>query len=348
MKKILSLFLAMLMFVMSFSFASYAAPRKALPLSAGIEKLRNSFDFGVGGKEDGYSIDYSYYSPEGSNDKTKYPVVIFLHGIGHGAYVGSQLDDSLMAYWASSELQSRWSDTGGAYILLPRCPEDKFEYWNSSLVNPLRRMIDDFISEHRQNVDTTRIFIGGSSAGGEMAWNMVTEYPEYFAGAFPMSATGIITSSDIKKAKDVAIWLFASKLDPLVNYLTVVTPLWNNICKYNANPRNCRLSSFGAVCNPDGKVAGENHRLFQVITYDFFTVDNKPYPNVETENGLGYTVNFKYPNGMIYWMNGIHSTFAGKSATEKPKTTVVDRILIAIRNVFMKIGNIIQKILGFV
>lgn len=83
-----------------------------------------------------------------------------------------------MAYWASRELQSRWTDTGGAFIILPRCPEDKVEYRNKSFINPLRRMIDDFIKEHKKNVDTTRIFIGGSSAGGEMTWDLITTYPE--------------------------------------------------------------------------------------------------------------------------------------------------------------------------
>ena len=347
MKKVLSVILAVIMFALTFSFSADAAAKKALPLSAGIEALRSKFDFAVAGEEEGYAIDYCYYSPVGKSDNTKYPVVIFLHGIGHGAYPGSQIE-SVMAYWASAELQSRWTDTGGAYIVLPRCPEDSFEYWNSSLVNPLRKMIDDFIRENKANVDTSRIFIGGSSAGGEMTWNMITTYPEYFAGAYPMSATGIMSSADVKAAKNVAIWVFASKLDPIVNYPTVTLPLWDKICKYNANPKNCRLSSFGMVCNPDGKVAGENHRLFQTITYDFFTIDNKPYPNVETEDGNGNTVNFKFPNGMISWMRSIHSDFTGKRTSEGEKTNIFEYFLIFFRNFFMKIGNIIQKMLGFV
>lgn len=329
-------------------FSSSAATKKALPLSVGLETLRSKFESGVGGEENGYAIDYCYYSPVGKLDNNKYPVVIYLHGIGHGKKPGSQLDDSTMVTWASQELQSRWKDAGGAFILLPRCPENKFEYWSSALVDPLRRMIDDFIAEHREHVDPTRIFIGGSSAGGEMTWNMITEYPQYFAGAFPMAATGTRTEIDAEIVQDVAVWMFASKLDPLVNYLINVEPCWKKVCKYSSAPENCRLSSFGMVCNPDGSIAGENHRLFQTIMYDFFTIDNKAYPNVETVDGNGKTVNMNFPNGMISWMSGIHSEFDGAGSTGGGPTNIFSRIIIIIRNIFFKIANIFQRILGFV
>lgn len=348
MKKFFAVVFAAVLMIMSFTLSSSASSEKALPLSAGVEALRAQFEPAVAEEEDGCAIDYYFYSPVKNGDNKKYPVVIFLHGIGHGAYVGSQRDDSEMAYWASQELQSRWTDAGGAFIILPRCPENNVEYWNASFINPLRRMIDCFIKEHKDNVDTTRIFIGGSSAGGEMAWDMITTYPEYFAGAFPLSATGIYNADDITAAKDVAIWIFASKLDPLVNYPLDVKPLWNRVCKYNANPQNCRLSSFTMVCNPDGEIAWENHRLFQTISYDFFTIDNKPYPNVETEDGLGNKVNFESPEGMISWMSGLHSDFNGEAPSSIKKVSFFDSLMIPFRNIIFKIGNLIQKLLGLV
>lgn len=349
-KKTFSVIMALCLLVTPLVLNTSAADKtkEALPLSAGLPALRDQFESGVADDSEGYALDYCYYSPAGKNDTEKYPVVIYLHGIGHGSYVGSQLDDSSMATWASAELQERWTDTGGAYILLPRCPEDQLQYWNKSMVEPLRNLIDCFIFENSENIDTTRIFIGGSSAGGEMTWDMAIAYPEYFAGIYPLASTGTRTEEDIKKCKDVSIWVFASELDPLVNYSINVVPQWENICAYNSDPGNCRLSTFTEVLNPDGSKGDSNHRLYTTIMYDFFTVDGSAYPNVTTKNGNGQKLSLVNKKGIITWMCNTHSSFDGETSSGGLGTSLFDIILIPIRNIIFKIANIIQRLLGFV
>lgn len=351
-KRIVSVVLVSCILMLSFIMAAGAISnrKEALPLSAGLEALRDQFNYDVGAESNGYALDYCYYSPAGINDTNKYPIVIYVHGIGHGTYVGSQLDDSTMPTWASAELQAKWKDAGGAYIILPRCPEDKDQFWSKSFIEPLRALIDSFIEKHGENVDTTRIFIGGSSAGGEMSWDMAIAYPEYFAGIYPLASTGTRTIADIQKTKDVAIWVFASKLDPLVNYSTSVLPQWEKICEYNAKPHNCRLSAFGEVLNPDGTKGDSNHRLYTTIMYDFFTVNGEIYPNVTTVNGNGYPVLFKNSNGIISWMSDKHSEFSGglNEPESNSPLNIVEAFIIPIRNFFMKMLNIIQRFLGLI
>lgn len=351
MKKIFSVLMALCILIVPLVFTSGAADKtkKAIPLSSGLDALRRQFDSGVADECDGYALDYEYYSPAGENDNEKYPIVIYLHGIGHGSSVGSQLADSKLVTWASAELQSKWTDTGGAYILFPRCPEDQMQYWNSSFINPLRTLIDCFIEEHRENVDTTRIFIGGSSAGGEMTWDMAIAYPEYFAGIYPLAATGTRTDADIKACKDVSIWVFASNKDPIVNYSSNVLPQWEKICQYNSNPLNCRMSTFGEVLNPDGSKGDSNHRLYTTIMYDLFTDKGGVYPNVTTENGYGKIVSIRDGKGIISWMSNTHSEFDGESTSNNNIfMSTLDIILIPIRNIFLKIANLFQRLLGFV
>lgn len=347
-KKIISVFVVICI-IMSCSLVSvYAAGRKtALPTSAGIQALRDQFESAEGPKAGGYSLDYCYYSPVGANDSTKYPLVIFLHGIGHADYEGAQLDDSDMPYWASSELQSRFT-SGGAFILLPRAPEDSLVYWSTTLVESLRALIDDFISVHGDNVDTTKIFIGGSSAGGEMTWNMITAFPEYFAGAFPMAATGTVSASDVKKCSSVAIWMIASKNDPVVSYLATTTPLWNNVCKYNDNPAACRLSSFTNVVEPAGKSASDNHHMAKVVTYDLHMLDGSTYPNVTTVDGNSNTVDLSGTNGMISWMNSVSSSYVGETSEGSGNLNVngFTKVMNAIRSFFLKIVNMFQRLFG--
>ncbi len=347
-KKLLCVILSLVFVLSCFSLTGAAAGRKtALPTSAGIEALRDEFSIDTAPKAGGYALDYAYYSPVGKGDNGKYPLVIFLHGIGHGDYVGSQLDDSDFPYWASAELQSRFSE-GGAFILLPRAPEHKLVYWSKSLIESLRAVIDDMISKHGDNIDTSKIFIGGSSAGGEMTWDMIIAFPEYFAGAFPIAATGTVSAADTKKCADVAIWMIASSKDPVISYPATTLPLWNNVCDNNSNPASCRLTTLGSVKEPAGGGASDNHHMAKVVTYDLHMMDGSKYYDSETKDGSGNILNLSSPDGLIYWMNGISSSYGGQEGDGSGNINVsgLTNFFDAIRNFFLKIVNLFQRLFG--
>lgn len=348
-KKILAIFLAVCLCMLPLAASASAAPRRkqALSTSSGIQALRDEFQHDIAPKAGNHALDYAYYSPVGKLDFAKYPLVIFLHGIGHADYPGAQLDDSDFPYWASSELQRRF-DEKGAFILLPRAPEDKLVYWGETLIESLRAVIDDMIAKHGDHIDTTKIFIGGSSAGGEMTWNMISAFPEYFAGAFPIASTGTVSETDTLYCSDVAIWMISSKKDPVVNYNLVTLPLWSNVLKNNNKPANCRLSSFENVVEPAGASASDNHHMAKVVTYDFHMLDGSTYPNVRTIDGNKKEVKLVSPNGMISWMNDLESNFNGEASEGTGNTNVspLDSFLGIFRNFFLKIVNIFQRILG--
>ncbi len=347
-KKMLCVIFSLAFIFCSCTVIAGASGRKtALSVSKGIEALRDEFSIDTAPEADGYALDYAYYSPAGTNDNTKYPLVIFLHGIGHGDYVGSQLDDSDFPYWASAELQSRFSE-GGAFILLPRAPEHKLVYWSKSLIPALRSVIDDMIAKHGDNIDTSRIFIGGSSAGGEMTWDMIIAFPEYFAGAFPIAATGTVSASDTKKCADVAIWMIASTKDPVISYTATTKPLWNNVCDNNNNPGACRLSSIGTVKEPAGGSASDNHHLAKVVTYDFHMLDGSTYKDTTHIDGNGNQLTLDSPNGIIYWMNSVSSSYEGDAGdgSGNINVNVFTNVFDAIRNFFLKIVNLFQRLFG--
>ncbi|MBQ9945384.1 MAG: hypothetical protein IJO68_02535 [Clostridia bacterium] len=346
-KKTSALVTALILLTGLFSVLAFASSKDALPVSSGIEALRNEFFIDTAPSADGYALDYALYSPAGANDNEKYPLVIFLHGIGHGDYVGSQLDDSDFPYWASSELQSRFTE-GGAFILLPRAPEQKLVYWSKSLVPALRSVIDDVIAKHGDNIDTSKIFIGGSSAGGEMTWDMIIAFPEYFAGAFPIAATGTVSAADTKKCADVAIWMIASTMDPVISYPATTTPLWNNVCKNNNDPSLCRLSSFSSVKEPAGNGASDNHHMAKVVTFDMHMLDGSVYKDVTHKDGNGNSLTLESPNGMIYWMNSVSSEYEGDAGNGSGNLNVngLTNFFDAIRNFFLKIVNLFQRLFG--
>ena len=352
--KILISILLALLIILPYTASGLAADdgyraKQALSVTEGIEALRGQFESGYGPEAGGVSLDYKFYSPVGENDTTKYPIVMFLHGIGHGDYEGSQLDDSDMPYWSSAEFQARFSDAGGAFILLPRAPEEKKQYWGESFVEPLKALLDDFIATHAENVDTTRIAVTGSSAGGGMCWTMLEAFPGFFSCAFPMASTVTPDTDVIKAAKSTAIWVLASQKDPVVNYRLSTLKVWNKILKYNNHPENCRLSTFQNVYLPDGVTrASDNHHLASVITYDLHTHDEGLYPELETIDGSGNVVDLTSPNGLITWISSIHSDYDGTATkgTGNIDITKFSSFMNAWQNWIYYIVHIFQRMLG--
>lgn len=311
--------------------------------------LRSSFTFGVGPEIDGYSIDYRYFSPVRENDDTKYPVVIWLHGLSDGEYEGKQLTNNNIVYWASDEYQSRFGESGGAFIFVPRSLEEKDLFWSDSLIYPLRAAIDDFIAQNKDNVDVSRIYIGGYSMGGRMTYKMAVSYPEMFAAIFPVCPAWSPDDSAAQKLTDIPVWVTSGKLDPLVSYYTMVNVGWKNITEQTNCPESCRFSTLSLTAYADGKLTSSAHHAWYAVNNDMFSSENGAYPYMKTVDGNGNTVELAYPDGMISWLMSFTSDYDGQPATDsgneegkgegKP-ASLAAIILSWIRSVFVRLKNI--------
>lgn len=217
-KKLLAILLAL-----TFVFSSVISV-SALSMDDGVEKLKRQFVMAEGPVAGEYSIDYRYYSPVKENDTNKYPLVVWLHGMGDGATEGDQVRKSNIAYWTSEDFQSRFGDVDGAFILAARSREELGMTWTNEMIEPLRAAIDDFIATNEANVDLTRIYIGGYSMGGKMTLKMAIAYPEMFAAAFPICPAWSPEDGLTSKLADMPVWLTSGFNDPLVNYSLAVQP----------------------------------------------------------------------------------------------------------------------------
>lgn len=315
-KRLISALLAVVMLVSALGVVSFASEETVLPLSAGIEKLQEQFVYGVGPETDGITIDYRYYSPLTDGDNGKYPLVIWLHGLGEGEYEGKQVVNNDIAYWTSAEFQSRFSGSEGAFILAARAPEDIGITWGDSTVYPLRAAIDDFIAQNANNVDISRIYVGGFSMGGMMTLKMSVAYPEMFAAAFPICPAWTPSEADMALIADIPVWLTSGVLDPLVSYRNSVVPTWNNIVNASNVAELCRFSTLEIVTYPTGLPTSSSHHSWFAVNYDMFNIKNGDYQFMSTVNGLGETVKLEYPNGMIAWLSQFTSDFDGSTATD--------------------------------
>ena len=181
-------------------------------------------------EENGIALTYASYVPE-SAEEGKTPLIIWLHGAGEGgtdptiAIIGNKVVNL-----ATDEIQQYFGETG-AEILAPQTPTMWLDDGAGNYKNPadasagksyyteaLMGLIETYVSEHPE-IDTDRIYIGGCSNGGYMTVNMLIEYPEYFAAAYPVCeayAVSWLDDAKIQAIKDIPIWLTAAKTDGTV------------------------------------------------------------------------------------------------------------------------------------
>ncbi len=283
----------------------------ATSLDSGIEALKDGFLQGEGPAVGKYSIDYSYFSPVKDGDSTKYPLVIWLHGMGDGSEAGKPVQKSNIAYWTSDEFQARFDSAGGAFIFAPRSLEEKAMFWSDSLVEPLKAAIDSFIAENKANIDLTKIYVGGYSMGGKMTLKMAIAYPEMFAAIFPICPAWSPSADLLESIADIPVWLTSSTRDPLVSYYCAVTPTWNRLMEVSNVKENCRFSTLNKVCYHDGTKTASSHHAWFAVNYDMFSIENGDYPYMTTVNGLGEEVTLTHPDGMISWLSQFSSDYDG-------------------------------------
>lgn len=317
-KRFLSLIMAVLMLTGICSLVSFA--KEPLPLEAGLDELCEQFEKGKGPETEGYAIDYRYFSPVKENDTEKYPLVIWLHGMGDGSSEGKQLTAQEAALWSSAEYQSRFKESSGAFIIAPRSVEEEELYWDDCLIYPLRAALDDFIAQHRDNIDVSRIYVGGYSMGGKMTLKMAVAYPDFFAAAFPICPAWTPDKEAAAKLKDMPVWLTSGKTDPLVSYPCLVMPTWRNIVSQSNIPDLCRLSSLSITANEKGIPLLSAHYSWIAVNHDMFSHKNGDYPFMATVDGNGNEVTLTYPYGMISWLSSFSSDYDGSSATDSGNT----------------------------
>lgn len=70
--------------------------------------------------------------------------------------------------------------------------------------------------------------------------------------------------------------------------------------------------------------------------------------NATTKDGKGNTVSLVSPNGMISWMNTVASSYGGVVGDDSGNIefNILTHVLSIIRNAFLKIVNIFQRLFG--
>ena len=229
---------------------------------------------------DGLDNDTLYYASYEPEDDEKHPLVIWLHGMGEG---GAEPDTRVPmlgnkgGVFAGVEFQEI---IGGAYVLVPQTPtvwinatgatyDLTAENPTSMYTQTLMELIENYVDEH-ENIDKDRIIIGGCSNGGYMTMNMVINYPDYFAAAFPICEAytdAFITDEQIESIKDVPIWFTHAATDDLVLPDENTIPTYERLLA--AGAQNDHFTYWTDVHDMTGRFTDENGE--PVTTFGHFS-----------------------------------------------------------------------------
>ena len=273
-------------------------------MAANESDLQKQFDNRVGPSVNGSpQIDYHVFSPAKKSDTTRYPVLIWLHGMSQGQCFREPLRGTDVANFASAKYQAKFGD--GAYIMVPRANEDLgmyatygFMYTNSWLAgqqengtpNQLPELvaaIRQFFAEEEANIDFSRIYLTGFSAGGYMTWQTLFAMPDIFAAVSPVChALYIPLEENLAAISHVPLWIICGKDDFL--YEPYVKPTVEKLQALHP-AELLRTTIIDTVYNPDRSDVENQHFSYIAVTYDMFYNDGAPYDE-------------KYPEGFITWL----------------------------------------------
>lgn len=288
MKKIISIFLTAVIMLGCIGII----PSSAVSLSMGRDALVAQWSTGSG-----HGIDYKAFSPAVS-EGIRYPLIVLLHGKYSGSSNGEQVKDTDFYKWSSDEFQSRFNGTGGAYILMPRCPGGDSSSWSvEGHHSDLKALIDDFISSHSDSIDTQRVYLGGWSKGGAGTVKMAVSYPDFFAALIVIAPHYTVNESHLKALSDTPIWLVACKDDITATYGTMSKAFWNTLKDTTNVPSSCRFTTFEKYNYYDTS----SHYVHYAVANDLLNQPGDCGMYTQDANGNGIATNES--SSIITWLS---------------------------------------------
>ena len=164
---------------------------------------------------------------------------------------------------------------GGAYVLTPQTETFWLTYnengdWmdnpgkDSIFLEDLKGLIDQYVAENK-NIDTDRIYIGGCSNGGFMTMDMILNYPDYFAAAFPICEAygdASITDAQLAGIKDLPVWFVYAENDDTVIPANFEIP---TVKRLEAMGADVHTSVFADVHDTTGRYTNEDGSEYQYM-----------------------------------------------------------------------------------
>lgn len=244
---------------------------------------------------------YYFFDPteHGFPADRKYPLIIFLHGVGNALEGDICINFTGAEFFAKDDYQN---DFGGAYLLIPIANERREEpnesitgFWDDSYVEPLYDLINHFIREKTPGV--TKKILLGNSAGGLMSYKMVNRYTEFFNALIPVGSGAIPDDETLDRYDDNDVHLFVAmcKRDEFHDYALEIKPREERLRRM----KHCFLFT------PEWTYSG-NHGIQSIIVnieIGQHCLINPIHANLKFDDGT--VMDERLPRGITGWIDDV-------------------------------------------
>ena len=147
------------------------------------------------------AMKYLLYLPQDYEQKSSWPLVLFLHGSGE---CGDDLE--LVKKHGLPKLIAEGKEFP-FIVVSPQCPSDG--WWHPA---ELTALLDEIVEKFK--VDADRIYVTGMSMGGFGTWSLAAYTPHRFAAILPICGGGY--PSRMKRIAHLPVWVFHGAHDKAV------------------------------------------------------------------------------------------------------------------------------------
>lgn len=190
-------------------------------------------------------IGYLEYVPQGyNNNSDKYPIVIFLHGIGERGVNSTDpatLSTTIQSVAKLGPPSYVKNGTQFPFILISPQLKNNYGKWPASYVMEVINHVKTYL-----RVDEKRIYLTGLSLGGGGVWMTAQDFPELFAAIAPVCGGYNTPSLACNIANEnLPVWAFHGDADTtvplsrsvnMVNAINACTPKPNPLAKMTIYP----------------------------------------------------------------------------------------------------------------
>ena len=229
---------------------------------------------------------YRIYSPQDTSKNEKYPLVVFLNGVGTaGTDNKKQINNE---HLPKLLLSGDYPEKYPCIILAPQPMENSewVENFNGDMATSMSMLMDVMMVIFTQyNVDKDRVYISGISSGGGGTWDALARFPDVFAAGAPMCGYSMVSKAEAMK--DIPIWAFHSAHDQNVpssnsrNMVETLRKLGNNV----------RYSEYDSYYHSDAWLGAYYDQdflpwLFSQSKSKPMNADKENPGNIDTSNGM--------------------------------------------------------------
>jgi predicted peptidase len=150
-------------------------------------------------------LPYRLFVPQNYDKNRKYPLVLFLHGLGEkGTDNNKPLNNK--AQGAMVFVSAKNQAENPCFMVVPQAESG----WWPDYIPSLAQLMADLPKEF--SIDTDRLYVTGLSFGGTGTWHIIVRHPKLFAAAVPICGAG--EANMASTIVGLPVWNFHTADDP--------------------------------------------------------------------------------------------------------------------------------------